>query len=351
MTTYLKLILPALVTLLSIGSALADPPLPTNLPGIRTFVAPPASFDPVVATPEVLQSYGFPPKPDKLNDPAAYNHWFTAVTHHQTRLQNVVLKQTKKSNGPVKHIGTSNANVTNPNASATTSNWSGFVDVNEAGLVFQNLSYIYAYWIVPIAQLAFGVSSENVYSSQWVGFDGWESPDVLQAGTEADVIGGATNYDAWFEWYPNFESEIGGFSVSPGDVMFVEVWNTSSTVGNAYLENLTNDTSVSFQFDAPSGTSLVGDSAEWIFERPSVGGNFATLTNYVATAFHGCTAYASVGGGSYNRPYYPATGGNPSYPSLTSYNVTMLDNNGNPISTAILAGLGMLWFSDEGSAF
>jgi hypothetical protein len=351
MKTYTKLVLSTLVTILSIGSAFADPPIPTNLPGIRIFVAPSASFDPVAATPAILQSYGFPPKPNKLNDPAGYKSWLTAVTHHQTRLQNVVLKQTNRSNGPAKLVGKSNGNITNPNTSATTFNWSGFVDENEAGLPFHNLSYIEAFWIVPVAQLAFGASNENVYSSQWVGFDGWDSPDVLQAGTEADVINGIPNYDAWFEWYPNSESEIGGFSVSPGDVMFVEVWNTSSTVGNAFLENLTTDTAVSFQFDAPPGTSLVGDSAEWIFERPSVGGSFATLTNYIATAFHGCTAYASVGGGTYNRPYYPGTGGNSSYPSLSSYNVTMLDNSGNSTSTVILAGLGMLWFSDEGSAF
>jgi Peptidase A4 family len=349
MKTYVTLLRAALAIPLTIASARADPPVPTNVPGIRAFVAPPSSFDPVAATPQVLQQYGFPPKPDSLNDPEAYKNWFNAVTHRQVRLTNVTLKQTTRSNGPIKLLGKSNGNIANPNASAQSQNWSGFVDVNETGLVFKGLSYINAYWIVPIAQPAFG-SSGDVYSSQWVGFDGWSSADVLQAGTEADFIGGSPNYDAWIEWYPNYESAIGGFSVSPGDVMFVEVWNSSSTVGNAYLADLTNNTAVSFQFDAPLGTSLVGDSAEWIFERPGVGGSFATLTNYIATAFHACTAYASVGGGTYNRPYYPATGGNPSYPALISYNVTMLDNNDDPISTVILAGSGMLWFSDEGSS-
>src|SRR5262249_1292014 len=153
---------------------------------------------------------------------------------------------TNRKHGPVRLVGKSNGNITNPTASATSVNWGGFADVNETGLVFRNLSYIYAHWVLPIAQDAFVVSVENVYSSQWAGFDGWGSPDVLEAGTEADVIGGSANYDAWIEWYPFSESAIGGFSVSPGDVMFVEVWNSSSAVGNAYLENLTNNTSVSF---------------------------------------------------------------------------------------------------------
>jgi hypothetical protein len=213
-------------------------------------------------------------------------------------------------------FGKSNADINNRNASAASPNWSGFADVNEAGLVFRNLSYVYAYWIVPVAQNAFA-GSGNAYSTQWLGFDGWESPDVLQAGTEADVLGGSVNYDAWIEWYPNPESQIVGFSIQPGDVMFVQVWNTSDTIGNAYLVNLTQNTSVSFQFDAPSGTSLVGDSVEWIFERPEVNNSLTNLTNYIATPFHACTAYASVYGGRYNRPYYPSTGGNPNYSSLT----------------------------------
>ena len=87
----------------------------------------------------------------------------------------------------------------------------------------------------------------------------------------------------------------------------------------------------------------MGDGAEWIFERPSVGESVATLTNYVATAFHACTTYASVGGGTYNRPYYPGQ----EEILVSIFNIMqcgMLNNNGDAISTAILTDLVMLGF-------
>ena len=69
--------------------------------------------------------------------------------------------------------------------------------------------------------LAFGWD----YSTQWVGIDGLGSPDVLQAGTEADsYASGATHatfYAAWIEWFPLSESRISNFSVAPGNEIFV----------------------------------------------------------------------------------------------------------------------------------
>ena len=93
--------------------------------------------------------------------------------------------------------------------------------------------------------------------------------------------------------------------MAPGDEMFVEVWNNSATVGSAYLVNVTQQKAVSLSFDAPSGTKLVGNSAEWIMERPTVNGSFANLTNYVACPFDACYAYGSINGGTYNFLYYP----------------------------------------------
>ena len=72
------------------------------------------------------------------------------------------------------------------------------------------------------------------------------------------------------------------------DEMFVEVWDTSPTVGHAYLVNFTTQQSVSFTFDAPAGTQLVGNSAEWIVERPGISSGLAPLTNYVACPFDAC---------------------------------------------------------------
>ena len=71
-----------------------------NLPNIQTFVAPPTTFNPIAASAEQLQQYGFPPMPDKVNAPAAYNAWAKAVSAPQTRLASPQLEQTSIYNGP-----------------------------------------------------------------------------------------------------------------------------------------------------------------------------------------------------------------------------------------------------------
>jgi hypothetical protein len=75
--------------------------VPTNIPNILAFVAPPPTFNPVAASPEALQQYGFPPKPDKVTAPAAYDAWAKAVSAPQTRLESPQPEQTRIYNGPV----------------------------------------------------------------------------------------------------------------------------------------------------------------------------------------------------------------------------------------------------------
>jgi len=333
------------------------PTVPTNLPNIRTFLAPPATFNPVAASAEALQQHGYPPCPDRLKAPAAYKAWAKAVSAPQTRLQSPKLEQTTVCNGPARVFngparvvgnGTTAGNIIATNSS----NWSAYVAYNHVVKPWAH-GAIYAYWIVPVARQAFGTSTGTWdYSSQWVGLDGFASPDVLQAGTEADAVDGTSSfYAAWVEWYPLNEARISNFVVSPGDEMFVQVWNTSPTVGNAYLLNVTTQQAVSLTFDAASGTSLKGDSVEWVVERPSLGGSLATLTNYVACPFDACYAFGSVGGGTFNKDYYPGMNTAVLASNTTIYELSMLDSNNAVISVPSLVGPADLWFRDSGPAY
>ena len=107
---------------------------------------------------------------------------------------------------------------------------------------------------------------------------------MLQDGIEFDAYckgkTKSTFYSAWFEWYPFSEIRIGNLPIAPGEEYFMEVWSTSSTKGHAYLVNVTKKKAVTIVFNAPKGTKLIGNSAEWITERPAVNGGLATLTNY-----------------------------------------------------------------------
>ncbi len=168
------------------------------------------------------------------------------------------------------------------------------------------------------------------------------SQDVLQAGVEFDaycVVGNTqAYYYPWYEWYPDTEVRITNMPTSPGDDFYVVVYNTSATQGTAYMVNMNTSQFLSVNFTAPAGTKLVGNSAEWITERPGSIGGITTLTNYIADTYFNATAYTEK-----NKKYYPG--------SSSSKAVIMLDNNGKEISVPTHLGNNALLVEDEGSAF
>jgi hypothetical protein len=262
------------------------------------------------------------------------------------------LVQTSIFHGPVKQgkVANPTAVESNPLLSTQASNtaysynWSGYVDFSGA-TSYGSSSYYFLVndFVVPVAEQAFGACTGGWdYGSAWNGIDGWGSPDVLQAGIEFDAycaLGGlvkSTYYSAWYEWYPNSEVRIGGFPIAPGDDLFVEVWHTSPTQGYAYLVNYNNNQSVTIGFNAPAGTTLVGNSAEWVVERPTVGGSLANLTNYIMDPFWDAHAYTEA------YAFYDIDEATP---------VDMLDNNSKVISYPEYLGLGSFVMHDTGSAY
>jgi hypothetical protein len=320
------------------------------------YPAPPAGFDPLAASDAALEVYGFPPRPDPEAAPQAYTHWRRLVSTPQTRISNPELTQTAIHHGPARIQSAIPA--AGNNAVATSSNWSGYAVTGVSGTFQVNNSAVYGEFVVPIAQQAFGTCTTTWwYSSQWVGFDGYGSSDVLQAGTEADAYcsGGVTSpyYSAWYEWAPNSEVRIGGFAVNPGDLMFVDVWyTTASPYGHAMILNYTTQKSTSIGFNPPAGTTFSGNSAEWVVERPTISGALADLTNYVADQFNIDYAYVPTG----SKFYYP--GSSPS--GTTIYQITMTCPTWSPssscsattsISTPSLYGLYTLWFYNAGPSY
>jgi hypothetical protein len=325
----------------------------SKLPQTFFYPAPPAGVDASTLSDAALAQYGFPPRPDAQSAPELYSRWQRLVSTPQTRIANPKLQLTTLANGPAKNrqLGPATGSI----VSSTSSNWSGYAIVSNSDTFKTNNTTVSAEYFVPIAQQASGTcSSTTDWSFHWVGIDGWGSDDVLQAGTEADATcsGGKTTpfYAAWYEWYPFLEVRIGGFGVSPGDLMGVEVWYTTAKPhGHAYLVNYTTRQSTTIGFNPPSGTSLVGDSAEWIMERPTYNGLLTDLTHYEAAAFN--YAYAYQG----KKYFYP--GGNPS--GTTVYNITMYCppwtpdsgcSESTPISYVKLYGDYTLWFYDENVA-
>ena len=127
-------------------------------------------------------------------------------------------------------------------------------------------------------------------------------------------------------------------------MIYVEVWNTSATSGYAEIYNVTANTAVVYALTAPSGTKLVGNSIEWISERPGVGGGLATLTNYIFEAW----PYGLAWNYKSAKPTYYWQGG---YPTTGFSLITMLDNNHKGISTPIVENADFVLDHNYGSSY
>ena len=315
----------------------------TAIAGTSAYIGVPDLLDAASADDTHLAAYGIPPRPDPIRAPEAYLSWTQAVIGVQRlapSLQAVALYH-----GPIRRAANG------PNATST--NWSGYVVASQAfNFGAQSLTGVHGVWTVPVAQPAYGACAATpngapVFSSTWVGLDGNGSADVLQAGTESDAAcaqGQVASYaTAWYEWYPFNEVRITNLPVAAGSAMYVYVWASSATQGHAYVANITTRQAVSVAFAAPPGTSLVGNSAEWIVERPSVSGTLADLTNYVQELFADARAHDAT-----HHDYYPGNALVPgAQPALA---VRMTDAANAVISTPMLLGRNAIWFMDGGSA-
>jgi hypothetical protein len=178
------------------------------------------------------------------------------------------------------------------------SNWSGYAETG---------SYTSATgtWTVPTVS-----GSGNHYSSQWVGIDGYSNSNLIQTGTEADVVGGRATYDAWWEILPASETVISGFSVSPGNSITGTVSKVSGTTWKITLVN--NSTGASFSTTKTYRGS--GSSAEWIEEATDVNGTIGTPPKFSTFSFTNLTS-------------------NGANPGLVSSEEILLEQNGVVYST------------------
>ncbi|MDG6927812.1 MAG: peptidase A4 [Nitrososphaerota archaeon] len=204
-------------------------------------------------------------------------------------------------------------------------NWAGYADVVHEGTV----SVANASFIVPTVQ----PSKASTYVAVWVGIDGYNDSTVEQTGILAESSHNKVSYSAWYEFYP--ASPVYAPSkdvVKPGDL--IVAWVTYSD-GNftTVIKDITAGWSFTSQPTQVSGA--LESSAEWIVERPAVGGSLTTLANFKVTDFG--EYYTSVQGTS-----YAAIGGvNGPIGNFNNVAITMVNNHGSTLaSPSSLTGSG-----------
>jgi hypothetical protein len=258
---------------------------------LRTFPPPPADFKPLEAEERVLAAHGFPVRP---TDPELLKRWEAALSRPFHVIEPTFRSMDYKRRRLPTALGRSE------HAVETTDIWSGAVVHAPRDDPFR---WVEGTWTVPDAVPPYDASDGVWYSaSTWVGIDGIDgSGDVLQAGCDSDVMRfwGASikQVNPWWEWYPAGSFWISNLSVSQGDTMSCVICVTegSTTSAQIFLRNLTTGHAATFVATAPNGTSLAGNSAEWIVERLEVDTSTPELARFGEVYFNDAHA-GTVGG-------------------------------------------------------
>lgn len=264
---------------------------------------PALTRDPMTYSNEELVAAGYPRRP---TNPAHYNRWLADVMTPK------VLAQPTIRTAPTKH-GNMMTMAGLPESTKWTPNWSGYI-MNGSGVYLEaygtfTMSQVNDGWDAPglqqCASNAIGGSQFSpgpacifiIDSTPWVGIDGTKQGDpIVQAGIESiwqyfyeeSFIPGlpsvpmvSGDFFWWTEYLPGDTQYPGGYPVSPGDKVFIDVAVTDSNgaldinggYGSFYVSVTPADGSVGWTYygltGAPSGAPpMTGATAEWIMEKP-----------------------------------------------------------------------------------
>jgi hypothetical protein len=144
--------------------------------------------------------------------------------------------------------------------SQTSTNWSGYAVVTASSII----TCVEAEWVQPMVK-CHGTKQTSV--SIWVGLGGFGQGRLVQTGTAADCVQGASIDYSWHESLPKERHEIDTpVSVQPGDRIWAQVRWLSGSTYQLSIANLTD--ADGFTIKAVNG-GLRRTEAEWVAEAPS----------------------------------------------------------------------------------
>ena len=263
-----------------------------------------ASFRPALSEEDMLHlsdeellKRNYPPRPNPDKAPQAFKSWQRSVSVSMTFVKPQTVSRQDISHGFAKIVSGPTVTPIATTTAYTSPNWSGFELRGGSPYVWVNGD-----WIVP--RLIKGGAGSILF---WVGLDGDGTPDLVQAGTGAEIHdinkGGnpvwISSYYAWTEFLPQqpFIQQITNFPIQPGEEVVVDVYiadagkppDLAGYFGQFWINNLT--TKLFTIVSTPRGSTAVsGSGAEWIMERISYPGGYGFFANYGSATMQG--AYA-----------------------------------------------------------
>ena len=267
---------------------------------IRTYPSPPADFDPHTAADHALRRHGLPRRPDPDREPHLARHWQHGFSEPITFVEAELAIETRLAAGRARHRAGSRF---------APQGWSGIIRVQEPGTDYaQPSTFVSARWVVPDVLELDPAGMTDLTVGFWVGLDGEETGELLQAGVAAIVEPGYLWSDvewfAWTEWFTGeFEDpavRVTNFPVAAGDTVAFTVCAPQPDFGFIAMANLTRHHASSIGIPARPGIMSGGKTAEWIVEGIS-----ADLPAFEPITFTDCV------GGSDGEVFSVLPGGRP----------------------------------------
>jgi hypothetical protein len=203
---------------------------------------------------------------------------------------------------------------------STAENWSGYAQSGSNGIY----SAITGSFVVPTVDTS---SSSQQFSSEWLGIGGDTDSTLIQAGVEADNVGGTAIYLAWTEVLPQSEHAL-RLKINPGDTIGVTIVETAKNSWKIVLA----DQSTRAQASRKVHYTSTGASAEAILERPCVQAPCDSLTDLAnlapttaATFDLLMTSTSRPGPVPTYEPFMVSPG------NATLQDISMLDNSGSHV--------------------
>jgi hypothetical protein len=167
---------------------------------------------------------------------------------------------------------------------ATSTNWSGYA---ANGGTYTTVT---SSWVEPTGTCTSRRSA--LYSSFWVGLDGFSSGTVEQTGTDVDCSGRTPVYYGWYEFFPN-PSFVYNDAVSPGDHFTA---TASFTGGSSFAVTLSDTTKHWSHTTTGSVPGAARSSAEAIIEAPccTASGGILPLADFGTANFTSTTVDGSA---------------------------------------------------------
>ena len=297
---------------------------------------PGPEFDPLVATPEELESFKLPPRPDPNTNPRAFANWRKAMSPPLVFLAggdatslfeiSVRSRQLQFQTSP-------------DDTKAMSSNWSGACIRDNEG---ETYTRIQGSWVVPRPYPPPPQTSGGDWlpgttvATVWLGLDGYDpgSISMPQLGTYQEVVVTTatrnpadlvTSVSAWWQWWQIDDNGTqvsippSKFPLQVGDLVYVELNVINPGKVRFFLKNLSLGTVFPpFELEQPSApptnpnfpATVEGRTAEWIVERQAEAFNTDRLRpfcDYGAVLFYGCNAQVTTTTGTEDRQLDLAT--------------------------------------------